>query len=155
MPQAADILSDPEINQAYEDVRSDKSETTWLVLKVNIYLLPLPSLHNSRQHKPFLLQSSTRRTNARTVCIRLVRQSQTRRHRHRRHCRDDGDAGRRRSGVCVCAHEAGERRVLGESQVCVCGVAGYVFMTNLSLELSSIASCNELTIHLSRERGGC
>jgi hypothetical protein len=34
MPQAADILSDPEINQAYEDVRSDKSETTWLVLKV-------------------------------------------------------------------------------------------------------------------------
>ncbi|KAH7091311.1 hypothetical protein FB567DRAFT_271573 [Paraphoma chrysanthemicola] len=33
MPQAADILSDPEINQAYEDVRSDKSETTWLVLK--------------------------------------------------------------------------------------------------------------------------
>jgi hypothetical protein len=34
MPQAADILSDPEINQAYEDVRSDKSSTTWLVLKV-------------------------------------------------------------------------------------------------------------------------
>jgi hypothetical protein len=34
MPQAADLLSDPEINQAYEDVRSDKSETTWLVLKV-------------------------------------------------------------------------------------------------------------------------
>jgi hypothetical protein len=34
MPQAADILSDPEINQAYEDVRSDKSETTWMVLKV-------------------------------------------------------------------------------------------------------------------------
>jgi hypothetical protein len=34
MPAAADILSDPEINQAYEDVRSDKSETTWLVLKV-------------------------------------------------------------------------------------------------------------------------
>ncbi|KAF1915995.1 hypothetical protein BDU57DRAFT_449653 [Ampelomyces quisqualis] len=33
MPQAADILSDPEINQAYEDVRSDKSDTTWLVLK--------------------------------------------------------------------------------------------------------------------------
>jgi hypothetical protein len=37
MPQAADILSDPEINQAYEDVRSDKSETTWLVLKVRLY----------------------------------------------------------------------------------------------------------------------
>jgi hypothetical protein len=35
MPQAADILSDPEINQAYEDVRSDKSETTWLVLKAS------------------------------------------------------------------------------------------------------------------------
>jgi hypothetical protein len=33
MPAASDILSDPEINQAYEDVRSDKSETTWLVLK--------------------------------------------------------------------------------------------------------------------------
>jgi hypothetical protein len=52
MPQAADILSDPEINQAYEDVRSDKSETTWLVLKVHstfhifnpshIYLIPIP-----------------------------------------------------------------------------------------------------------------
>lgn len=28
-----DILSDPDIAQAYEDVRSDKSETTWLVLK--------------------------------------------------------------------------------------------------------------------------
>lgn len=51
MPQAADILSDPEINQAYEDVRSDKSETTWLVLKVSYthistsqspYLFPLP-----------------------------------------------------------------------------------------------------------------
>jgi hypothetical protein len=45
MPQAADILSDPEINQAYEDVRSDKSETTWLVLKVRFIchttLLPL------------------------------------------------------------------------------------------------------------------
>jgi len=34
MPQAADILSDADINQAYEDVRSDKSDTTWLVLKV-------------------------------------------------------------------------------------------------------------------------
>ncbi|KAF2823073.1 actin depolymerizing protein [Ophiobolus disseminans] len=33
MPGAADILSDPEINQAYEDVRDDKSQTTWLVLK--------------------------------------------------------------------------------------------------------------------------
>ncbi|KAH9869786.1 hypothetical protein IAQ61_006999 [Plenodomus lingam] len=33
MPAAADILSDPDINQAYEDVRSDKSETTWLILK--------------------------------------------------------------------------------------------------------------------------
>jgi hypothetical protein len=33
MPVASDILSDPEISQAYEDVRSDKSETTWLVLK--------------------------------------------------------------------------------------------------------------------------
>jgi hypothetical protein len=39
MPQAADILSDPEINQAYEDVRSDKSETTWLVLKVRLACL--------------------------------------------------------------------------------------------------------------------
>lgn len=34
MPNAADILSDPDISQAYEDVRSDKSETTWLILKV-------------------------------------------------------------------------------------------------------------------------
>jgi hypothetical protein len=33
MPSPSDILSDPEINQAYDDVRSDKSETTWLVLK--------------------------------------------------------------------------------------------------------------------------
>ena len=33
MPSPSDILSDPEIAQAYEDVRSDKSETTWLVLK--------------------------------------------------------------------------------------------------------------------------
>jgi hypothetical protein len=33
MPQAADLLSDPDIAQAYEDVRSDKSATTWLVLK--------------------------------------------------------------------------------------------------------------------------
>ncbi|KAH8712242.1 hypothetical protein GQ44DRAFT_713571 [Phaeosphaeriaceae sp. PMI808] len=33
MPSAADILSDPDIAQAYEDVRSDKSDTTWLVLK--------------------------------------------------------------------------------------------------------------------------
>jgi hypothetical protein len=35
MPAAADILSDPIINQAYEDVRSDKSDTTWMVLKVS------------------------------------------------------------------------------------------------------------------------
>lgn len=33
MPPPSDLLSDPEIAQAYEDVRSDKSETTWLVLK--------------------------------------------------------------------------------------------------------------------------
>ena len=33
MPPPGDILSDPDIAQAYEDVRSDKSETTWLVLK--------------------------------------------------------------------------------------------------------------------------
>lgn len=33
MPVASDILSDPEIAQAYEDVRSDKSPTTWMVLK--------------------------------------------------------------------------------------------------------------------------
>ncbi|KAF2798867.1 actin depolymerizing protein [Melanomma pulvis-pyrius CBS 109.77] len=33
MPSASDLLSDSEIAQAYEDVRSDKSETTWLVLK--------------------------------------------------------------------------------------------------------------------------
>lgn len=33
MPSPSDILSDPEINKAYDDVRSDKSETTWLVLK--------------------------------------------------------------------------------------------------------------------------
>lgn len=35
MPGAADILSDADISQAYEDVRSDKSETTWLILKVS------------------------------------------------------------------------------------------------------------------------
>lgn len=34
MPAAADILNDPDIAQAYEDVRSDKSDTTWLILKV-------------------------------------------------------------------------------------------------------------------------
>lgn len=34
MPPAADILNDPDIAQAYEDVRSDKSDTTWLILKV-------------------------------------------------------------------------------------------------------------------------
>jgi hypothetical protein len=33
MPSPSDILSDPEINQAYEDVRSDKSETNWMLLK--------------------------------------------------------------------------------------------------------------------------
>lgn len=34
MPQTADnLLSDPEIATAYEDVRSDKSATTWMVLK--------------------------------------------------------------------------------------------------------------------------
>jgi hypothetical protein len=33
MPSPSEILNDPEIAQAYEDVRSDKSETTWLVLK--------------------------------------------------------------------------------------------------------------------------
>ncbi|KAL6703625.1 hypothetical protein ACN47E_009485 [Coniothyrium glycines] len=33
MPAPSDILSDPDINKAYEDVRSDKSDTTWLVLK--------------------------------------------------------------------------------------------------------------------------
>lgn len=35
MPAPSDILNDPEIAQAYEDVRSDKSETTWLILKVH------------------------------------------------------------------------------------------------------------------------
>lgn len=33
MPAPQDILSDPDIAQAYGDVRSDKSETNWLVLK--------------------------------------------------------------------------------------------------------------------------
>lgn len=33
MPPPNDILSDADIAQAYEDVRYDKSETTWLVLK--------------------------------------------------------------------------------------------------------------------------
>ncbi|ORY16004.1 hypothetical protein BCR34DRAFT_557985 [Clohesyomyces aquaticus] len=33
MPSPSAILSDPAISQAYEDVRSDKSSTTWLVLK--------------------------------------------------------------------------------------------------------------------------
>lgn len=33
MPAPADLLSDQEIAEAYEAVRSDKSETTWLVLK--------------------------------------------------------------------------------------------------------------------------
>ena len=33
MPPPSDILSDPDIAQAYEDVRSDKSETNWMVLK--------------------------------------------------------------------------------------------------------------------------
>jgi hypothetical protein len=36
MPSPSDILSDPEISKAYEDVRSDKSETTWLILKVRL-----------------------------------------------------------------------------------------------------------------------
>ena len=33
MPPPASILTDAEIAQAYEDVRDDKSETSWLVLK--------------------------------------------------------------------------------------------------------------------------
>ncbi|KAF1848686.1 actin depolymerizing protein [Cucurbitaria berberidis CBS 394.84] len=33
MPAPSDLLSDADISQAYEDVRSDKSETTWLILK--------------------------------------------------------------------------------------------------------------------------
>jgi cellobiose phosphorylase len=33
MPAPSEILSDPDIAQAYEDVRSDKSETAWMVLK--------------------------------------------------------------------------------------------------------------------------
>lgn len=33
MPSPSDILSDPAIAQAYEDVRSDKSETNWMLLK--------------------------------------------------------------------------------------------------------------------------
>jgi hypothetical protein len=33
MPAPSDILNDSEIAQAYEDVRSDKSETSWMVLK--------------------------------------------------------------------------------------------------------------------------
>jgi len=33
MPSPSDILSDADISKAYEDVRSDKSDTTWLVLK--------------------------------------------------------------------------------------------------------------------------
>ncbi|KAF2748773.1 actin depolymerizing protein [Sporormia fimetaria CBS 119925] len=33
MPPAGDLLSDPKISQAYEDVRSDKSEKTWMVLR--------------------------------------------------------------------------------------------------------------------------
>jgi hypothetical protein len=44
MPAAADILSDPIINQAYEDVRSDKSDTTWMVLKVRHSPLCIVSL---------------------------------------------------------------------------------------------------------------
>jgi hypothetical protein len=38
MPSPSDILSDPDIAQAYEDVRSDKSETTWLILKVRTHI---------------------------------------------------------------------------------------------------------------------
>ena len=45
MPSAADILSDPEIAQAYEDVRSDKSETTWLILKVHPIMRPNHFVH--------------------------------------------------------------------------------------------------------------
>jgi len=45
MPSAADILSDPEIAQAYEDVRSDKSETTWLILKVHPIMRPKGFVH--------------------------------------------------------------------------------------------------------------
>ncbi|KAF2640182.1 actin depolymerizing protein [Massarina eburnea CBS 473.64] len=33
MAPADDLLSDPEIAQAYEDVRSDKAPLTWMVLK--------------------------------------------------------------------------------------------------------------------------
>lgn len=33
MPAPNEILSDPAIATAYEDVRSDKSETAWLILK--------------------------------------------------------------------------------------------------------------------------
>lgn len=33
MAPPSDLLSDPDIAQAYEDVRSDKSETNWMVLK--------------------------------------------------------------------------------------------------------------------------
>ncbi|KAF2676567.1 actin depolymerizing protein [Lentithecium fluviatile CBS 122367] len=33
MPSPSDILSDPDIASAYENVRSDKSPLTWLVLK--------------------------------------------------------------------------------------------------------------------------
>lgn len=33
MPSPSDILSDAAIAQAYEDVRSDKSETNWMLLK--------------------------------------------------------------------------------------------------------------------------
>lgn len=33
MPPAQDLLSDTEITTAYDDVRSDQSETTWLILK--------------------------------------------------------------------------------------------------------------------------
>ena len=33
MPSPADLLSDPEIAQAYDDVRSDKSPKSWMVLK--------------------------------------------------------------------------------------------------------------------------
>ncbi|KAF1963779.1 actin depolymerizing protein [Byssothecium circinans] len=33
MAPLGDLLSDPEIAQAYEDVRSDKSPLTWMVLK--------------------------------------------------------------------------------------------------------------------------
>jgi hypothetical protein len=62
MPAAADILSDPIINQAYEDVRSDKSDTTWMVLKVR-HAHRLPS--STRKWYSFVLKPTP-------VCVRDV-----------------------------------------------------------------------------------